>query len=168
MYAAYAAALPTLALGYPLYADSTVRRWVDELEGLPPNLRADRARGMALGAPRGNGRRVIAYMLVNPSERGRSWLVQAGGFGAFIGAKRNAHESQRGVKHGLKHNRVLSLARTADRLVRALVAYPRGIEPAPNPEAEAKKAQRLLVEVAARLLHDGPPRSPSKQRRLAA
>jgi hypothetical protein len=69
------------------------------------------------------------------------------------------------MKHG-KHDLVLSYAITADRIVRALVAYPGAIEVPAKPEAARRASQRLLQEVEAKIL-DGSRVAPARARRAA-
>ena len=168
--AAYAAALPTLAFGYRLYVDPTITKWVDELQAIEPEIREHRAREMAAGAPRGIGRKVVLEMLMRGAETGRHAFVRAGTFAAVLGADPNPQDAKRAAKRGTEHNKLLGLATTADRIVRALVAYPTGIEPAENPEAARRTTQRFLQEVAVRVLGDSEerPASPAALRRLAA
>ena len=165
---AFSDALPTLALGLRLQADPTIRAWVKELQALEGPERQVRARELAAGAPRGVAGRVIAQMLLDAADGGLRRLVMAGAFSAAVGTTRNPHDPQRVPKQGAVHNRVVGLAKTADRIVRALVAYPRGIEPAANSDAASRACQRLLQEVGARILRDselGAPASLSRTRR---
>jgi len=165
---AYTAALPTLALGYRMWADPTISGWVSDLQGLDSKDREARAQELASGAPRGLGRRVIAEMLLRAAEAGRHWFVQAGAFSAPLDSAPAPHDPQRAPKRGAEHDRLLGVAQTADRIVRALVAYPHGIEPTASKGADQRAAQRLLQEVGARVLREsGPPPSPSRTRRLS-
>lgn len=162
--AAYRQALPTLALGYRLWADTQVCAWLQDLESMDDP--SHRIAELAKGAPRGVGRQVIAEMLTRAVRGGgRSQFVTVGAFAAFEGAVREDHDPKRAPKHGV-HDLTLGLATTADRIVRALVAYPNGIEPAKNPEAARRAAQRLLQEVAAKILRSDRPSSPSRARRI--
>lgn len=163
MVAANVDAQPTNILGQRLCSEPVVAEWVSRLQRLEGRFREAKAQELTRGR-RGVGQRVLVELLLRAADDGMGRLATAGAFAAFMDSERQLHDPQREPKSG-KHDRVDSLERTADRIVRALVAYPAGIEPTDNPKAAKRSEQRLLQEVAAHILREDPPASPARRRR---
>ena len=66
---------------------------------------------------------------------------------------------------GWVHDKRLSLALTADKIVPEMVAYPEPAKATSNPPVAGRLAQALLQEVAAHIFREDAPPSPSRRRR---
>lgn len=159
--AAYINKLPALALCLRLQLDPTVTSWVSELRAMPEEERAKAAGDLAMGAPRGIGRRVITDLLIAGAEGS---IVGQAAYAAIIGGAAQSADPKRAPKAGEHHHKIQGLVDAADRIVRRLVAFPAPIEPVSD--ADRRAELRLLGEVGAAVLGDGS-RSPVAQRRLS-
>lgn len=167
MEASYVDALPALALAIRLDSDPSIARLKRLLRLTEVGAREGRLSGFLRGVPPGAGRDVIGSLLLRGANTRRAMpLISLVPFAAFVGPAPQGFK-RRLSKRGSEHDKHLSLAISADRIVRAMLAHPEPLPPEPTRSAEAdrKAQQRLLQGAAAHILRRGAYRSPAALRR---